>query len=146
MQNKQQLLSSNRAKQLYKFYYDKGIPAVICRGTSGSDANFHYTPAPFWSDMCVGWLPQRADGVNICQYCKLATAPVSHFNYVEEKSEQEQEFRDADCLFRRDDDPDTCRSPKIRQLSARKKHSGKANKGVTNKSKTKTSKISKNGK
>lgn len=140
MQTKQHVLSSARAKQTYEFFYRKGIPAVVCRGTSGDEINFHYTPAPFWSDMCVGWVRQTHDGSNICKYCQLATPPDNNYGIVKEKFEEEYESRDPNCISGRVDVPDSPRSSELRQIHDRKKHRSEANESASNKTKGKKSK------
>lgn len=75
MQTKKELMTSSRARKMYKYFYDKGIPSTICRGTTTTDTCFFYGEAPFWSSYCVGWVKEEKGKPSVCMYCKLAEPP-----------------------------------------------------------------------
>lgn len=134
MQTKQQMLASKKAKQMYTYYYQKGIPAVVCRGTAGDDISFYYTPAPFWSDHCVGWVKQVVGKTPVCKLCQLATPPEDKYLYGKVQSDETDEFRDSDSLFGRDDVPHKPGTPGLQQFPVCEEQRSK-----TNKSRAKTS-------
>jgi hypothetical protein len=131
MQTKHQMLASKKAKQMYNYYYAKGIPAVVCRGTSGDAISFHYTPAPFWSDQCVGWVKQEVGKAPVCKLCQLATPPEDKYLYGKIQSDETYESGDSDSLFGRDDVSDKPRPPGLQEFPVCEEQRSKTNKGRT---------------
>jgi hypothetical protein len=106
MQAKSELLISARAKKMYKYFCEKGIPSTICRGTTTNEIDFFYGAAPFWSSYCVGWVKEIKDKYPVCMYCKLAEPPENIYPKDKESfsapdAEKEKAFKPKNKLIKK---------------------------------------------
>lgn len=71
MQTKQKLISSPRVRQNFMKFFNKDLPATLCRGVTQNDMDFFYAPTEeYWADNCVGWLLDYPNQPVVCPFCK----------------------------------------------------------------------------
>lgn len=145
MQNKQQMLASDRARATYAKFQRQGVAATVCRGTTGDDFNFFYSGFPYWSNSCLGWVPDFANKPKICSYCLVATPPTREFEVKEELHDPRKELRDSNRLPGQANEPSKSGKSGVSTVSASSKHSSKGNKDLPSSKikKTKTNTIQK---
>lgn len=52
-------------------FFNKELPATLCRGVTQNDMDFFYAPTEeYWSDNCVGWLLDYPNQPVVCPFCK----------------------------------------------------------------------------
>jgi len=77
MQNKSELLVSQRAVASYNRLRTYGTPATMCRGLSSSEEDFFYATADnkYWSEYCRGWIIDVGGGNDrVCPSCAMLKA------------------------------------------------------------------------
>lgn len=132
------MLASERARAMYTKFQRQGVAATVCRGTTGDDFNFFYSDFSYWSNNCLGWVPDSANEPKICPYCRIAKTPIREFEVKDEPNVNRSELRDSNRLPRQTDEPSKSGKSGISSLSVSSKHSCKGHKNLP---KTKTKKI-----
>ena len=139
------MLASDLARATYAKLQRQGIPATVCRGTSGDDFNFFYSSFTYWSNNCLGWVPDLANKPKICLYCLTTKPPMREFGARAQINDFRNELRDSNRLPGQADEPSKSGKSGLSSVSASSEHRCKSNKGdatpknkQNRKSKTKT--------
>lgn len=139
------MLASDLARATYAKLQRQGTPATVCRGTSGNDFNFFYSSFTYWSNNCLGWVPDLANKPKICSYCLVSTPPNREFEIKEDFYDPRKEFRNSNRLPGQADEPSKSGKSGLSSVPAISEHRSKSNKGdatpknkQNRKSKTKT--------
>lgn len=139
------MLASDLARATYAKLQRQGIPATVCRGTTGNEFNFFYSSFPYWSNKCLGWIPDFADKPKICIYCLVTALPAHEFEVKSDINDRRNELRDSNRLPGQADEPSKSGKSGLSSVSAISEHRSKSNKGdatpknkQNRKSKTKT--------
>ena len=126
------MLASDTARATYAKLQRQGIPATVCRGASGDDYNFFYSDFTYWSNYCLGWVPDIRDKPRICIHCSRIKAPVREFEIKNDIDAFPKESRNSDRPLRQPPTPSKPGPSSVRQLCASSKHSNTGNKDSTN--------------
>ena len=124
------MLASDRARATYAKFQRQGVAATVCRGTTGDDFNFFYSGFPYWSNNCLGWVPDFANKPKICSYCVITKPPEREFEVKDEPNVNRPELRDINRLPGQANEPSKSRKSGLPAISASSKHSSKGNKNL----------------
>lgn len=131
------MLASSRTKATYTKLQQQGIASTVCRGTSGDDFNFFYSDLSYWSDSCLGWVPDFVHKPKICTYCLVAVAPLREFETKEEVYDTRKKLRDVDRSSGQANEPGKPRRRELSKLPASSEH---CRKGIKSDAKPKNKK------
>lgn len=124
------MLASDRARYTYAKFQRQGVAATVCRGTTGEDFNFFYSDFPYWSNSCLGWVPDFANKPKICAYCLITKAPARKFEVEVEPNDIRKESRNSDRLPGQANKPDKPGRSGLSKVSTGDEHRSKGNKNV----------------
>lgn len=129
MQNKQQMLASPIARATYAKFQRQRIAATVCRGTTSDEFNFFYSGFSYWSNRCLGWVPDFADKPKICIHCLVATPPTQEFEVKDNIDDRRKELRNIDRLSGQANESNKLGRSGLSEIHTVSKHSSKSNKG-----------------
>jgi hypothetical protein len=131
MQNKQQMLASDRARATYAKLQRQGVAITVCRGTTGDHFNFFYSGFSYWSNNCLGWVIDDPKKSKICTYCLVTAPPEREFELKNDDNEIRKEPRNSNRLSGQSIKPSKPRPSKLRPLHKSGEHSSNSNKDVS---------------
>lgn len=139
------MLASDRAKATYAKLQRQGIAATMCRGTTGDDFNFFYSDFSYWSNYCLGWVPDNVNKPKICVYCSLVKTPVREFAVITDNDETRKEPRNSNRVPRQPTEQHKPGTSAVSELHTGGKHvsSGSKSNAATKTKKKKTKKLPK---
>jgi hypothetical protein len=123
MKTRKEMLAHPRVSANYKLLNTARTPAMICRGLTKTDLEFHYSTSPLWSDYCAGWIPESKTRLN-CLSCEIAQS--ENNKVIKVKNEVKRESGNNNSKLRTPSKPSVARSSKVSRLHTSKKHSSKS--------------------
>lgn len=134
------MLASDLARATYAKLQRQRIPATVCRGTSGDDFNFFYSSFTYWSNNCLGWVPDLANKPKICIYCLVTAPPAHEFEVKNDINDRRKELRNSDRLSGQANEPNNLGRSRLSELHTVSKHSSKSTKSYATHKNKKSSK------